>query len=153
MGRDANDADKLSVSGSVKASDNFKSEDEDPNTVFIPDGRVASLKDEIVNDQSDSKYYALRLDPHEYNVPAPGYFGVDDKNRLIHIIGEQTEMVVGFKEVYPKQQIVIYNFDYNKGMMGVEIYGKRIYDISPFCFVRLYVTESGKSDCRTRTAM
>ncbi|WP_185287933.1 pyocin knob domain-containing protein [Chryseobacterium lactis] len=144
MGRDANDADKLSVSGSVKASDNFKSEDEDPNTVFIPDGRVASLKDEIVNDQSDSKYYALRLDPHEYNVPAPGYFGVDDKNRLIHIIGEQTEMVVGFKEVYPKQQIVIYNFDYNKGMMGVEIYGKRIYDISPFCFVRLYVTESGR---------
>ncbi|MBB6330928.1 hypothetical protein HNP24_001878 [Chryseobacterium sediminis] len=141
MGRGANDSDKLAVKGSVKASENFKSEDENPDTMFIPNGRTATLKDEIVNDQSDPKDYAVRLDPHEYEFSSSN-LSIDDRNRLIHIIGEQIKMVVNFKEIYPKQQIVIYNFDNGGGTMGVDVYGKRIYNISPGCFLRLYVTKS-----------
>ncbi|WP_213279979.1 pyocin knob domain-containing protein [Chryseobacterium indologenes] len=141
MGREANGGDKLTVEGSVKASENFKSEDENPDTMFIPNGRTASLKDEIVNDQSDPKDYAVRLDPHEYEFSSSN-LSIDDRNRLIHIIGEQAKMVVNFKEIYPKQQIVIYNFDNGGGTMGVDVYGKRIYNISPGCFLRLYVTNS-----------
>lgn len=139
MGRDANKDDKLTVEGSVKASKNFKSEDENPDTLFIPNGNLATLRDEIVNDQSD---YAIRLDPHEYNIDPSGVLAVDDRNRLIHIIGEQVKMTVDFKRVYPKQQIVIYNFDQSGGTMAVKIQGKLIANLSARCFLRLYVTKS-----------
>lgn len=139
MGREANKDDKLTVEGSVKASKNFKSEDENPDTLFIPNGNLATLRDEIVNDQSD---YAIRLDPHEYNIDPSGTLAVDDRNRLIHIIGEQVKMTVDFKRVYPKQQIVIYNFDQSGGTMAVKIQGKLIATLSARCFLRLYVTKS-----------
>lgn len=139
MGRESNKDDKLTVEGSVKASKNFKSEEERPDTIFIPNGNVANLRDEIVNDDSE---YAIRLDPHEYEIDPSGYLAVDDRNRLIHIIGEQVKMVVSFKEIYPKQQIVIYNFDKSGGTMAVQIYGKTIYNINPGSFLRLYVTKS-----------
>ncbi|WP_435525359.1 pyocin knob domain-containing protein [Chryseobacterium indoltheticum] len=95
LGRVINDTDKLTVEGSVKASKNFKSEGEKPDTLFIPNGELASLRDEIVNDQSD---YAIRLDPHEYEVDPSGFLGIDDRNRLIHVIGEQIKMTVDFKK-------------------------------------------------------
>lgn len=139
MGRESNKEDKLTVEGSVKASKNFKSEEERPDTIFIPNGNVASLRDEIVNDESE---YAIRLDPHEYEIDPSGYLDVDDRNRLIHIVGEQVKMVVNFKEIYPKQQIVIYNFDKYGGTMAVKIYGKDIYHIPGGAFLRLYVTKS-----------
>jgi len=139
MGREANKDDKLTVEGSVKASKNFKSEDENPDTLFIPNGNLATLRDEIVNDQSD---YAIRLDPHEYNIDPSGVLAVDDRNRLIHIIGEQVKMTVDFKRVYPKQQIVIYNFDQSGGTMAVKVQGKLIANLSARCFLRLYVTKS-----------
>ncbi|WP_143883907.1 hypothetical protein [Chryseobacterium binzhouense] len=139
MGRESNKEDKLTVEGSVKASKNFKSEEERPDTIFIPNGNVASLRDEIVNDESE---YAIRLDPHEYEIDPSGYLDVDDRNRLIHIVGEQIKMVVNFKEIYPKQQIVIYNFDKYGGTMAVKIYGKDIYHIPGGAFLRLYVTKS-----------
>lgn len=139
MGRESNKEDKLTVEGSVKASKNFKSEEERPDTIFIPNGNVASLGDEIVNDESE---YAIRLDPHEYEIGPSGYLDVDDRNRLIHIIGEHIKMVVNFKEIYPKQQIVIYNFDKYGGIMAVKVYGKDIYHIPGGSFLRLYVTKS-----------
>ncbi|WP_312901349.1 hypothetical protein, partial [Chryseobacterium taichungense] len=139
IGREANGTDKLTVEGSVKASNNFKSEDESPDTLFIPDGRTSLLRDEIINDQPE---YAIRLDPHEYVLDSFSSLGIDDRNRLIHIIGEYVKMVVDFKQVYPKQQIVIYNFDQNDGPMEVKIQGKTIYHIEPRCFLRLYVTKS-----------
>lgn len=136
MGRDVNDADKLTVEGSVKASKNFKSEDEKPDTIFIPDGNIASLTDEIINDQ-----YAVRLDPHEYYVPGGSALKVDDRNRLIHIIGQDVKMAVDFTKIYPKQQIVIYNFDQSGANMPVMIMGKQIASIPASCFIRLYVTK------------
>lgn len=139
MGREANDADKLTVEGSVKASKNFKSEDESPDTLFIPDGRTASLRDEIINDKSE---YAIRLDPHEYVMDSYSELVVDDRNRLIHVIGQYTKMFVDFKQIYPKQQIVIYNFDRFDGPMEVKIQGQTIYRIEPRSFLRLYVTNS-----------
>lgn len=139
MGTAANDTDKLTVQGSVKATKNFKSEEEKADTVFIPNGNVANLRDEIINDESE---YAIRLDPHEYVMDSYSELVVDDRNRLIHIIGEYTKMFVDFKNIYPKQQIVIYNFDQNDGSMEVKIQGKPIYYIEPRCFIRLYVTRS-----------
>ncbi|WP_426278669.1 hypothetical protein ACN9MN_05425 [Chryseobacterium sp. S-02] len=137
MGREANKEDKLTVEGSVKASRNFKSEGEEADTMFIPDGQLATLRDEIVNEK-----YAIRLDPHEYLMDSFSFLDVNDRNRLIHVIGEYVKMVVNFKEIYPKQQIVIYNFDQKSNSMEVQIYGQARYKIEPGCFLRLYVTES-----------
>lgn len=139
MGREANKNDKLTVEGSVKANKNFKSEEERPDTIFIPNGETANLRDEIINDESE---YAIRLDPHEYEIDSSGFLEVDDRNRLIHIIGEQSKMVVNFRKIYPKQQIVIYNFDPNGGTMAVKIQGKTIANINSHSFLRLYVTKS-----------
>lgn len=133
------DKNKVSVKGCVKATENFKSKDERADTIFIPDGNVASLKDEIINDESE---YAIRLDPHHYEIDPSGYLEVDDRNRLIHVIGEQIKMAVDFKEIYPKQQIVIYNFDQKNYPLAVLIKGKVVYNIEPGLFLRLYVTES-----------
>lgn len=138
MGREANKYDKLTVDGSVKASGNFKSEEEKPNTIFIPNGNIAYLGDEIINDESE---YSIRLDPHEYVIDSSSYFEINDRNRLIHVIGNYVKMLVNFKDVYPKQQIVIYNFD-SKYSMEVQIQGKTIYYIDPNCFIRLYVPKS-----------
>lgn len=138
-GRDANDNDKLTVDGSVKARKNFKSEEERPETIFIPNGNVATLRDEIVNDESD---YSIRLDPHEYVLDSFSYLEVDDRTRLIHIIGEYEKMVVDFRKIHPKQQIVIYNFDKSGNIMEVKIAGKPVCYIEPGCFLRLYVTKS-----------
>jgi hypothetical protein len=139
MGIAANDTDKLTVSGSVKASENFKSEKERPDTLFIPNGRLADLRDEIINDESD---YSIRLDPHEYVLDGFSYLEIDDRSRLIHIIGEYEKMAVDFRKIYPKQQIVIYNFDKSGNVMEVKIQGKTIYYIEANCFLRLYVTKS-----------
>lgn len=139
MGREANKEDKLTVEGSVKASKNFKSEEERPDTIFIPNGNLAVLNDEIINDESE---YAIRLNPHEYVMDSFSLLGIDDRNRLIHIIGQYVKMAVDFKTFYPKQQIVIYNFDQSGGVMEVKIQGKTIYYIDSHCFLRLYVTES-----------
>lgn len=137
IGAEADSDNKVRVEGCVKAIANFKSKEESPDSIFIPDGSIADLKDEIVNEK-----YAIRLDPHEYELDPSGYLDVDDRNRLIHIIGEQIKMAVNFKEIYPKQQIVIYNFDQNGYPMAVLIKGKPVYNIEPGCFLRLYVTKS-----------
>jgi hypothetical protein len=139
MGIAANDTDKLTVSGCVKASENFKSEKERPDTLFIPNGKLADLRDEIINDESD---YSIRLDPHEYVLDGFSYLEIDDRSRLIHIIGEYEKMAVDFRKIYPKQQIVIYNFDKSGNSMEVKIQGKTIYFIEANCFLRLYVTKS-----------
>jgi len=139
IGGEADPVNKVRVEGCVKATENFKSKQEQADTLFIPNGNLATLRDEIVNDESD---YAIRLDPHEYEFDPSGYLEVDDRNRLIHIIGEQTKMVVNFREIYPKQQIVIYNFDKSGGSMAVQVYGKTIYNIESGFFLRLYITKS-----------
>lgn len=42
----------VGVGGSVKALQNFRSASEEPNTLFIPDGSLSYLDDEIVNENS-----------------------------------------------------------------------------------------------------
>ncbi|MEA1848037.1 pyocin knob domain-containing protein [Chryseobacterium sp. MHB01] len=141
MGMPSNGKDKLVVKGSVKALNNFKSDKERPDTLFIPNGEIADLRDEIINDESE---YAIRLDPHEYEIDQSGYLELNDRNRLIHIIGEYSKdmMVVNLREIYPKQQIVIYNFDHTGNGMEVRIQGNKVYNIESRCFLRLYVTNS-----------
>lgn len=141
MGMPANGKDKLTVNGAVKAYRNFKSEKERPDTLFIPNGELADLRDEIINDESD---YSIRLDPHEYEIDQSGYLEVNDRNRLIHIIGEQykSNMIVNFREIYPKQQIVIYNFDKSGNAMEVRIHDNKVYYVEPNAFLRLYITRS-----------
>lgn len=136
IGSEANDKDKVYVSGSVKATKNFKSENEDPQSLFIPDGSIAQLKYEVINEDKE-----IRLNPREYYLDSYSFLEIDDRHRLIHIMGEYVKMAVNFKEIYPKQQIVIYNFD-PKSSMEVLIQGIRIYTIKPNCFLRLYVTKS-----------
>jgi len=138
IGGEADD-NKVSVKGGVKATENFKSEEERADTIFIPDGNTASLRDEIINDDSE---YAIRLDPHQYEIDHSGNLEVNDRNRLIHIIGEEIKMSVNFREIYPKQQIVIYNFDQKDYPMAVMIKGKHVYNIEPGSVLRLYVTKS-----------
>lgn len=137
IGIEADYENKVFVDGTVKALGNFKSENEDPQSLFIPDGSIAQLKYEVINEDKE-----IRLDPKEYYVNSNGALVVNDKNRLIHIIGEEIKMVVDFKEIYPKQQIVIYNFDPKGYSMAVLIQGQTRYNIEPGCFLRLYVTKS-----------
>ncbi|MGN7863280.1 pyocin knob domain-containing protein [Chryseobacterium sp. 22458] len=139
MGRKANENDKLTVEGSVKAGGNFKSDDENPNTVFIPNGKVANLTDEIINDEAD---YTIRLDPHEYEFGSSSYLDIGDRNRLIHVIGNYVKMTVNFKEIFPKQQIVIYNFSEDGNPMAIRLYDQTIYKVNSGCLLRLYVTRS-----------
>lgn len=131
------DSNKVRVEGCVKAIGNFKSEEEKPDTMFIPDGQIATLRDEIVNAK-----YAIRLNPHEYGIDAYSTLDVDDRNRLIHIVADQVDMRVNFNKIYPKQQIVIYNFDQKGNGLEVQINGKTIYYIEQHCFLRLYITNS-----------
>lgn len=138
MGMQPDIKNKLIVDGSVKALRNFKSEEQRPDTLFIPNGEIADLRDEIINDESD---YAIRLDPHEYEIDS-GYLEVRDRNRLIHVVGQRSKMTVDFTEIFPKQHIVIYNFDEYGGTLEVRIQGNTIYHVEPRCFLKLYVTRS-----------
>ncbi len=138
MGMQPDSKNKLIVNGSVKAFRNFRSEEERPDTLFIPNGETADLRDEIINDESD---YAIRLDPHEYEIESE-YLEVRDRNRLIHVIGQRSKMIVDFTEIFPKQHIVIYNFDEYGGTLEVRIQGNTIYHVESRCFLKLYVTRS-----------
>lgn len=131
------DFEKVIVQDYVKAHNNFMSANEDPNTMFIPDGNTATIRDEIVNED-----YQIRLNPNEYYIDSSGLLEMDDRNRLIHVIGDQIKMVVNLKEIYRKQQYVIYNFDQEGNSMKIEVQGNHVTDIEPGCFQRFYVTES-----------
>jgi hypothetical protein len=128
---------RVIVEDYVKAQNNFMSANEEPDTMFIPDGNTATLRDEIINDD-----YQIRLNPHEYNVDGSGYLEIIDRNRLIHVIGEQIKMVVNLKEVFSKQEFVIYNFDPAGNSMTIQVQGNNVASIDPGCFRRFYVTEA-----------
>jgi len=132
IGTDANDADKVTVSGSVKATENFKSKDEKPNTLFIPDGSLSYLDDEIINEDS-----RMRLS-HGMIEQQPGVQYYDSDNRMLVIrcvYGEQFTL----GKVFRGQRILVLNASDSYGQ-GFDIKSAGYsYKIPPYSSIQLFV--------------
>ncbi|WP_426482373.1 hypothetical protein [Chryseobacterium sp. R2ACT005] len=131
IGTDANDADKVTVSGSVKATENFKSKDEKPNTLFIPDGSLSYLDDEITNEKS-----RMRLS-HGMIEQQPGTQYYDSDNRMLVIrcvYGEH--FVLG--KCFRGQRILVLNASDNWQGFDIESAGYS-YKIPPYSSIQLFV--------------
>lgn len=131
IGTAANDADKVTVSGSVKATENFKSKDEKPNTLFIPDGSLSYLDDEITNEKS-----RMRLS-HGMIEQQPGTQYYDSDNRMLVIrcvYGEH--FVLG--KCFRGQRILVLNASDNWQGFDIESAGYS-YKIPPYSSIQLFV--------------
>ncbi|SMO69792.1 hypothetical protein SAMN06265171_10510 [Chryseobacterium rhizoplanae] len=132
MGRPANDTDKLTVEGSVKAGGNFKSDNEDPNTLFIADGSLAFLNDEITREDD-----RMRLS-HGMIEQQPGVQYYDSDNRMLVIrcvYGEQFTLGKCFRG----QRILVINGSDSYGQgFNIESAGYS-YKIPPYSSIQLFV--------------
>lgn len=130
MGRPANDTDKLTVEGSVKAGGNFKSDNEDPNTLFIADGSLAFLNDEITHEDD-----RMRLS-HGMIEQQPGVQYYDSDNRMLAIrcvYGEH--FVLG--KCFRGQRILVLNASDNWQGFDIKSAGYS-YKIPPYSSIQLF---------------
>lgn len=127
----------LRITKGVKALGNFLSENEEPDKIFIPDGTLADLSEEVTNDNGE-----IRVRPKEYNIDGSSHLSVDDKNRFIHIIGEVIKPVVELLAIHPKQEYTFYNFSPDDTDMDVVFGGTPIFAVPPNCSRKIYVTDN-----------
>ncbi|GEJ44113.1 pyocin knob domain-containing protein [Chryseobacterium sp. ON_d1] len=132
IGRPSNDTDKLTVEGSVKASGNFKSEKEDPNTLFIADGSLAFLNDEITHEDD-----RIRLS-HGMIDQQPGVQSYDSENRMLVIRCTDPSEPFILKECFRGQRILILNTHYEKPQLFIIEKTGYKYDIPPYTSVQLF---------------
>ncbi|WP_288442621.1 hypothetical protein [uncultured Chryseobacterium sp.] len=138
IGAPANDSHKVNIAGpvyvegSVKATENFKSKDEKPNTLFIPDGSLSYLDDEIINEDS-----RMRLS-HGMIEQQPGIQYYDSDNRMLVIrcmYGEQFTL----GKVFRGQRILVLNASDSYGQ-GFDIKSAGYsYKIPPYSSIQLFV--------------
>lgn len=141
IGMKATTAAKVNVLGAVKASGNFKSTTESANETFIANGTTAKLDKEVKNVAHPSGGTGLRVEPAEYFVPSSSFLTVDDDNRFLVIIGEQSKQVVNLVNIYPRQSINIYNFDPRGLGLHVQINGSYLMTIPAFRMQEYWVTQ------------
>lgn len=118
------------VGDSVKAIKNFKSEYEDPNTLFIPDGSLSRLDDEIINEDS-----RMRLS-HGMIEQQPGVQYYDSDNRMLAIkcvYGEH--FVLG--KCFRGQRILVLNASDNWQGFDIKSAGYS-YKIPPYSSIQLF---------------
>lgn len=135
IGTEANDVDKVNVLGSVKATENFKSKHEEPNTLFIPDGNLAYLNDEITNED-----YRMRLS-HKMIEQQSGVSHYDSDNRMLVIrcTDPGTPFVLG--KCFPGQRILVLNaHDSYAQVFEIKNVGVS-YKIKPYSSIQLFVWE------------
>ncbi len=138
IGTPADDSHKVNVAGSVyagdfvKAANNFKSEYEEPNTLFIPDGSLSRLDDEIINEDS-----RMRLS-HGMIEQQLGVQYYDSDHRMLVIrctYGE--EFVLG--KCFRGQRILVINASDSHGQ-GFYIKSAGFsYKIKPYSSIQLFV--------------
>jgi len=119
------------VGDSVKAIKNFKSENEDPNTLFIPDGSLSRLDDEITNEKS-----RMRLS-HGMIEQQLGTQYYDSDNRMLVIrcvYGEH--FILG--KCFRGQRILVLNASDNWQGFDIESAGYS-YKIPPYSSIQLFV--------------
>lgn len=141
IGMKATTAAKVNVQGAVKASGNFKSTTESDAETFIANGTTAQLDREVKNVVHPNGGTVLRVEPAEYFVPSSSTITVDDENRFLVIIGEQSKQVVNLKNIYPRQSISIYNFDPQGYNLEVRINGSFLMEIPALRMQEYWVTQ------------
>lgn len=122
----------VGVVGSVKALQNFRSANEEPNTLFIPDGSLAYLNDEITNEDSRMRLSHRMIDQK----PGIQYYG--SENRMLVIRCSIPSQYFGLKECFPGQRILVLNTRNDWQSFGIEnvSYG---YRIPPLSSIQLFV--------------
>ncbi|WP_454045257.1 hypothetical protein [Chryseobacterium sp. Marseille-Q8038] len=119
------------VGDSVKAIQNFKSENEESNTLFIPDGSLSRLDDEIINEDS-----RMRLS-HGMIEQQPGTQYYDSDNRMLVIkcvYGEHFYL----GKVFRGQRILVLNASDNGQGFDIKSAGYS-YKIPPYSSIQLFV--------------
>ncbi|RQO32941.1 hypothetical protein DBR39_23690 [Chryseobacterium sp. KBW03] len=133
IGTKANGADKVNVSGSVKATENFKSKDEQPNTLFIPNGELAYLDDEITNEDNRMRL-SHRMIEQQSGVQ---YYDSDNRMLVIRCTDPNTHFTLG--KCFPGQRILILNANEHSAQ-GFDIKSTGTsYKIKPFTSIQLFV--------------
>ncbi|KAB1231243.1 hypothetical protein [Chryseobacterium viscerum] len=133
IGTKANGADKVNVSGSVKATDNFKSKDEKPNTLFIPNGELAYLDDEITNEDNRMRL-SHRMIEQQSGVQ---YYDSDNRMLVIRCTDPNTHFTLG--KCFPGQRILVLNAnEYDAQGFDIKSTGSS-YKIKPFTSIQLFV--------------
>lgn len=134
IGTEANDADKINVSGSVKAEGNFKSIDEDPNTLFIPNGELASLKDEIINEKR-----RIRLSHEMIEQDSnPNNWEYESENRML-VIRCRYGIPFHLKKCYRGQRILVMNANDSMEQEFIIRQAGFKYNIPPYNSIQLFV--------------
>ncbi|WP_326984331.1 hypothetical protein VUJ46_07305 [Chryseobacterium sp. MYb264] len=133
VGTTANDADKINVSGSVKATKNFKSEEEKPNTLFIPDGNLAFLDDEITNEE-----YRMRLS-HRMIEQQPGVYDYNSDNRMLVIRCTDPGTPFLLRRCFKGQRILVLNANDSYAQEFAIRSAGFSYKIQPFTSIQLFV--------------
>ncbi|UKB85645.1 hypothetical protein LF887_08490 [Chryseobacterium sp. MEBOG06] len=123
----------VNVLGSVKAFKNFKSEYEDPNSLFIADGSLSYLNDEIVNEDSRMRLSHTRIEQQS----GVYYYGSD--SRMLAIRCTDPSSFFSLKECFPGQRILVLNA-HPKGAQEFRIESAgQAFKIPPFTSIQLFV--------------
>lgn len=123
----------VNVLGSVKAFKNFKSEYEEPNSLFIADGSLSYLDDEIVNEDSRMRLSHTRIEQQS----GVYYYGSD--SRMLAIRCTDPSSSFSLKECFPGQRILVLN-THPKGAQEFRIESTgQAFKIPPFTSIQLFV--------------
>lgn len=120
------------VGDSVKAIKNFKSENEEPNTLFIPDGSLSRLDDEITNEDSRMRLSHGMIEQQ----PGTQYYDSDNRMLVIRCVhGEQFTLGKCFRG----QRILVLNAS-DSYAQGFDIKSAGYsYKIPPYSSIQLFV--------------
>lgn len=134
IGTEANDADKINVSGSVKAEGNFKSANEDPNTLFIPNGELATLEDEITNEKNRMRLSHGMIEQDSN----PNNWEYESENRML-VIRCRYGIPFHLKKCYRGQRILVMNANDSMEQEFIIRQAGFKYNIPPYNSIQLFV--------------
>ncbi|WP_415326996.1 hypothetical protein [Chryseobacterium sp. MMS23-Vi53] len=134
VGKEANDIDKINVEGSVKATGNFKSKKEEPNALFIADGSLGFLDDEIINESN-----RIRLSHRMIEQSGNQFYSSD--NRMLVIRCKDQGEVFTLAECFKGQRILVMNVNDSAGVIFEIKNVGYSYKIPPNSSIQLFVWE------------
>lgn len=137
----------VGVGGSVKALQNFRSANEEPNTLFIPDGSLSYLDDEIVNENS-----RMRLS-HAMIEQEPGVTDYYSESKMLVIRCTNGKDPFVLKTCFPGQRILILNTnEIYKQYFEIKETGYSYY-IPPNTAIQLFIWKDLKAHKYAENAM
>ncbi|UEQ78333.1 hypothetical protein [Chryseobacterium arthrosphaerae] len=103
VGNSANVSGSVNVLGTVQSVGNFKSANQEPNTLFIPDGSLAYLDDEITNEGNRMRLSHAMIDQD----PGIQYYGSESRMLVIRCTDPMNPFIL--KECFTGQRILVMN--------------------------------------------